>query len=70
MAQGEVFMDMLMDQYKHEEWIQLEDPNSGQPAGRLMLSLHWIHSKRKFLQDILRIQDSALDEYTNEKQFL
>lgn len=35
-----------------------------------MLSLHWIHSKRKFLQDILRIQDSALDEYTNEKQFL
>ena len=55
MAQGEVFMDMLMDQYKHEEWIQLEDPNSGQPAGRLMLSLHWIHSKRKFLQDILRI---------------
>jgi C2 domain len=69
LAQGEVYLEILRDQYKHDEWVQLETPNrKGEPAGRLLFNLHWIHSKRKFLQDILRIQDTALEEYSNEKQ--
>lgn len=62
-GQGEVYLDMLLDQYKHDEWLQLVDLYRGDPAGRLLLNLHWIHSKRKFLQDILRIQDATMDEY-------
>lgn len=54
---------MLRDQYKHDEWVQLEDPGTRLPAGRLLFNLHWIYSKRKFLQDILRVQDSALQDY-------
>lgn len=64
---------MLRDQYKHDEWIQLELPGSrGIPeqAGRLRFNLHWIYSRRKFLQDILRIQDAGIEEYQSEKQNL
>ena len=70
LGQSEVYLDNLMDQYKHDEWIQLEDAQTSEPAGRLRLNLHWIHSKRKFLQDILRIQDAALEEETNERLIL
>lgn len=69
LGQGEVFMELLRDQYKHDEWIQLEMPGrNGEAAGRLRFNLHWIHSKRKFLQDILRIQEAGIDEYQQEKQ--
>jgi hypothetical protein len=68
LGQGEVFIELLRDQYKHDEWIQLEVPQrNGEAAGRLHFSLHWIHSRRKFLQDILRIQDTAIEEYQLEK---
>lgn len=51
LGQGEVYLDILKDQYKHEEWIQLEEPGSrtGAQAGRILFNLHWIYSKRKFL---------------------
>jgi hypothetical protein len=29
--------------------------------------LHWIHSRKKFLEDILRIQDEAIEEENQEK---
>lgn len=66
LGQGEVYMELLKDQYKHDEWVQLEIPTArgtAEPSGRLRFNLHWIHSRRMFLQDILRIQDAGLDEY-------
>jgi len=51
---------MLKDQYKHEEWFLLEGGKS--TSGKVRLNLHWIHSRKKFLQDILRIQDMAIEE--------
>jgi hypothetical protein len=43
---------------------------TGAPTGSVRINLHWIHSRRKFLQDILRIQDSSIQEEINEKEVL
>ncbi|CDW87383.1 c2 domain containing protein [Stylonychia lemnae] len=67
-GQCEVYMDGLIDQYKHDEWFQLE--NQGNYFGKIRMTLHWIHSRRKFLQDILKIQDNAIDEETQERNAL
>lgn len=29
--------------------------------------MHWIHSRKKFLEDILRIQDEAIEEENQER---
>ncbi len=47
-------MDALADQYKHDEWLEIENEKR-QLTGKIRLNLHWIHSKKKFLQDILKI---------------
>ena len=49
-------MDFLNDQYKHEEWIDLGN-DEGVQTGSIRVVLQWIHSRRKFVQDILRVQD-------------
>ena len=60
---------MLVDQYKHDEWLELENEKR-QLTGKIRLTLHWIHSRKKFLQDILKIQDMAIEEENQEKQQL
>jgi hypothetical protein len=60
----------LNDQYKHDEWFQLENDNGRSQTGKIRLNLHWIHSRRKFLQDILKIQDLALEEERAEREGL
>jgi len=32
--------------------------------------LHWIHSRKQFLQDVLRIQNLSLEEENQEKEAL
>jgi hypothetical protein len=39
-------------------------------SGKVRVNLHWIHSRKKFLQDILKIQDLAIEEENAEKQML
>ena len=34
------------------------------------MMLHWIHSRRRFLSEILKIQDLALEEEKNEREAL
>lgn len=53
---GECFisLDMLRDQYKHDEWFDLANQQRNL-SGKIRLNLHWIHSRKKFLEDILRI---------------
>jgi len=65
----EIPLDVLVDQYKHDEWLELENEKR-QLTGKIRLTLHWIHSRKKFLQDILKIQDMAIEEETQEKQQL
>lgn len=60
---------MLKDQYKHEEFLELED-NRGNITGKLRVSLHWIHSKKRFLKDILNIHMMAIEEEKQEKEQL
>ena len=60
---------MLVDQYNHDEWLELENEKR-QLTGKIRLTLHWIHSRKKFLQDILKIQDMAIEEENQEKQQL
>lgn len=64
---GECEVDLkdLFDQYKHDEWFSLILIQGGRNAintGKIRLTLHWIHSRKKFLQDILNIQDLAIEE--------
>lgn len=49
-----VSLDILRDQYKHDEWFDLVNRQRAL-TGKIRLNLHWIHSRKKFLQDILRI---------------
>ena len=67
-GQAVVFLDILEDQYKHDEWFNLDD--KGVQTGKIRINLHWIHSRRKFLLDILKIQDLAIEEETNDKELL
>eukprot|EP00347_Sterkiella_histriomuscorum_P014348 403361215 len=64
----EISLDQLNDQYKHDEWFQLE--NGRNLTGKVRLNLHWIHSRKRFLQDILKIQDLALEEENAEREGL
>lgn len=62
----EVPLDVLVDQYKHDEWLEIENEKR-QLTGKIRVTLHWIHSRKKFLEDILKIQDLAIEEETVEK---
>lgn len=53
-GETDVPIDVLNDQYKHDEWLEIENEKR-QVTGKIRLNLHWIHSKKKFLQDILKI---------------
>jgi len=57
------------DQLKHDEWFDLER-NQG---GRLHLNIQWIHSKVKFLSDVvdkwnehIKIQEEDLFDYEKD----
>jgi hypothetical protein len=43
-------LENLKDQYKHDDWFNLANPNNpNQINGKIRLTLHWIHSRKKFL---------------------
>jgi hypothetical protein len=47
-GETDIPLDVLVDQYKHDEWLELENERR-QLTGKLRLNLHWIHSRKKFL---------------------
>lgn len=51
-GQCEIPLDALVDQYKHDEWFEIEN-QKGELTGKVRLILHWIYSKKKFIQDII-----------------
>jgi hypothetical protein len=64
LCSGLTYIDGFKDQAKHEEWIELRDEsgrNNIQGAG-LIVTFHWIHSRKKFLQDILQVQEQSIVE--------
>jgi len=58
LGQCEVYLDSLLDQYKHDLWLQLEEPKRQEVAGSIRINMNWMHSRRKFLQDVLRMHDT------------
>lgn len=61
------------DQLKHDEWFDLER-NQG---GRLHLNIQWIHSKVKFLSDVvekwnehIKIQEEDLFDYERDLEVI
>ena len=65
-----ISLENLRDQYKHDEWFDIATNNQRNLTGKIRLNLHWIHSRKKFLQDILRIQDIAIEDEKQEKEQL
>lgn len=63
-----ISLDNLKDQHKHEEWVNIY--NGENYVGKLKVQLHWIHSRKLFLQDILKIQDMSIEDEKAEKQEL
>ncbi len=56
-----IILEKLWDQYKHDEWFELE--GSG---GKLRLNLHFIHSHIKFLKDVLELTELAIGDEIEE----
>lgn len=61
------------DQLKHDEWFDLER-NQG---GRIHLNIQWIHSKVKFLSDVvekwnehIKIQEEDLFDYERDLEII
>ena len=69
-GETQIPLETLQDQYKHDEWFMLENPKNAALGGKIRINLHWIHSRRKFLEDILKIQDLAIEEDKQEKAML
>eukprot|EP01017_Pseudomicrothorax_dubius_P003436 TRINITY_DN10494_c0_g1_i2.p1 TRINITY_DN10494_c0_g1~~TRINITY_DN10494_c0_g1_i2.p1 ORF type:complete len:418 (+),score=72.10 TRINITY_DN10494_c0_g1_i2:281-1534(+) len=55
----------LRDQQKIEEWFDLLDRNGAKTRGRIRLTLQWIHSRVKYLSDIIRKWDEHI-KFQNE----
>lgn len=66
-------VNAFRDQLKHDEWFDLER-NQG---GRLHLNVQWIHSKVKFLSDVvdkwndhIKIQEEDLFDYEKDLEVI
>ena len=58
---GESIVDLnnLRDQYKHEDWFDLQGPKG---ICKLKVNLHWIHSRAAFLKSLLDVQVEAIQD--------
>jgi hypothetical protein len=70
-------MGKLRDQQRHEEWFDLFDKSGVGTRGRVKLSLQWIHSRVKYLVDVvakwdehIKMQDEDRVEYERDLQVL
>ena len=60
MGTGQVTLDRLKDQKKHEDSIEIVF--KGNLVGRVQAVLQWIYSKVRFLDDVLKKWDETLAE--------
>ena len=47
-------LSKLKDQYRHDEWFDLYDRSGHLAGGKIHLILQWIHSKAKYLSDVVK----------------
>lgn len=67
---GEVIIPVsrLKDQYRHDELFDLQDMSGHPVSGKIHLSLQWIHSRVKYLTDVVRKWDDHIRSQIEDKQ--
>jgi len=66
---GEVIIPVsrLKDQYRHDELFDLHGINGQPVSGKVHLVLHWIHSRVKYLSDVVRKWDEHIRAQFEDK---
>lgn len=66
---GEVSIPIsrLKDQYRHDEIFDLQDLNGHPVSGKIHLVLQWIHSRVKYLSDVVRKWDDHIRSQIEDK---
>lgn len=59
-GEGKITLTRLIDQKKHEEWIELMQ--NGNQVGQLFGLLQWIYSKVLFLSDVVKKWEETIRE--------
>ena len=60
-------LDDLKDQLKKQGWHKLYLKNGSTENGQILLSLQWIHSRVKYLNDILKTWEENILETKNDQ---
>lgn len=61
-------LNLLVDQTKHDQWLELVD-DKGQPVqGRIRLMLHWVYSKVQYFSEYISRWDDTLQKDIEEKE--
>lgn len=66
---GEIIIPVsrLKDQYRHDELFDLHDISGHPVSGKIHLSLQWIHSRVKYLNDVVRKWDDHIRSQIEDK---
>ena len=66
---GEVTIPVrrLRDQYRHDELFDLHDPRGHPTSGKIHLVLQWIHSRVKYLEDVVKKWDDHIRSQIEDK---
>ena len=62
-------LSKLSDQNKHEDWFNMYEKDGILSKTQLFLSLHWVHSRVKFLSEIVRKWDEHVQLEEEEIKF-
>lgn len=58
-----VYLQDLRDQFKHQQWFELSDPETDRPSNaRIHLSLQWVYSQSQFLNDYAKRLENQIEE--------
>eukprot|EP01022_Parablepharisma_sp_SALTPOND_P017212 TRINITY_DN27054_c4_g1_i1.p1 TRINITY_DN27054_c4_g1~~TRINITY_DN27054_c4_g1_i1.p1 ORF type:complete len:483 (+),score=45.61 TRINITY_DN27054_c4_g1_i1:4703-6151(+) len=62
-AYGEISLEAIKDQLKHDMWLDLKNSKDEPISGRIHVFVQWVYSRVKYFSDILgRIQAKIADE--------
>ena len=69
MGEGNINLEHLKDQKKHEESIVIRD-RDGKVVTQLYLTLQWMYSRVKFLEDTIKVWEATLNKDKADMQKL